>query len=116
MKSKLFLAGSLRAVLLLIGFENSISQNSGESSLLLDKGFAEHVARTIIEGRRTFRFDTFGDEAFWGGQLGLNQTIAGARFGGIGPGLSPRQALALGLKVDEEALPPALAAKLRGRV
>jgi hypothetical protein len=113
MKSKLFLVGSLSAILLLIGFENSISQNSGESSLLLDRGFAEHVARTIIEGRRTFRFDTFGDEAFWGGQLGLNQTIAGARFGGVGPGLSPRQALALGLKVDEEAIPPALLIELR---
>jgi hypothetical protein len=113
MKSKLFLAGSLLAVLLLIGFENSISQNTDESPLLLDKGFAEHVARSIIEGRRTFRFDTFGDEAFWGDQLKLNQTIEGARFGGIGPGLSPRQALALGLKVDEEALPPALVIELR---
>jgi len=59
----------------------------------------------ISQGQQTFRFDTFGDQAFWGGVLGLNQTIAGAANGGIGPGLTPRQALALGLKVDVTALP-----------
>jgi mono/diheme cytochrome c family protein len=59
----------------------------------------------IEEGRRTFRFDTFGDEAYWGGQLQLHQAIQGDRFGGVGPGLSPKNALALGLKVDVDALP-----------
>lgn len=59
----------------------------------------------IDQGQQTFRFDTFGDEAFWGGTLGLNQTIAGAANGGTGPGLSPKTALALGLKVDVDALP-----------
>jgi hypothetical protein len=59
----------------------------------------------VSQGQQTFRFDTFGDEAFWGGTLHLNQTIEGAKNGGIGPGLSPKQALALGLKVDVNALP-----------
>src|SRR5215472_15271193 len=59
----------------------------------------------ISQGQQTFRFDTFGDEAFWGGTLGLNQAIEGAANGGIGPGLSPKTALALGLKVDVDALP-----------
>ena len=27
------------------------------------------------EGRNTFRFDTFGDEAFWGGELQLHEAI-----------------------------------------
>jgi len=63
---------------------------------------AEHM---IDEGRRIFRFDTFGDEAFWGGQLRLNDAIAGSGLGGVGPGLTPRVALDLGLKVDVDALP-----------
>jgi hypothetical protein len=48
---------------------------------------------------------------------GLHQTIAGTQVGGIGPGLSPRQALSLGLKVDQDAIPPALILELkRGRL
>jgi hypothetical protein len=60
----------------------------------------------ILEGRQTFRHDTFGDEAFWGAQLQLHEAIAGAANGGVGPGLSPNQALGLGLKVDWQALSP----------
>ncbi|MDR2987516.1 MAG: hypothetical protein LBV34_22025 [Nocardiopsaceae bacterium] len=59
----------------------------------------------ISQGKQTFRFDTFGDEAFWGGTLHLNQAIAGAENGGVGPGLSPKDALGVGLKVDVDALP-----------
>ena len=66
------------------------------------------AAATIAEGRRIFRFDTFGDEAFWGGELKLHRAIAGEANGGVGPGLSPNAALALGLKVDTAALPPEL--------
>ena len=62
-------------------------------------------AGLIKQGKQTFRFDTFGDQAWWGGTLHLNQTIAGAANGGVGPGLSPKTALALGLKVDVDALP-----------
>ncbi len=62
----------------------------------------------IREGRQTFRFDTFGDEDFWGGKLGLHQAIKGEAQGGVGPGLSPATALQLGLKVDREALPASL--------
>jgi hypothetical protein len=67
----------------------------------------------IQEGRQTFRFDTFGDEAFWGDALKLHQAIAGGKLGGIGPGVSPRAALAVGLKVDQDALPPALVQQLQ---
>jgi hypothetical protein len=59
----------------------------------------------IEEGQQIFRFDTFGDEAFWGDTLKLHQATEGARFGGVGPGVSPAIALAVGLKVDAEALP-----------
>lgn len=63
-------------------------------------------ARALVEeGRETYRFETFGNEAFWGGQLRLHEAIQGEALGGTGPGISPETALALGLKVDVEALP-----------
>lgn len=69
------------------------------------------------EGRNTFRFDTFGDEAFWGGSLQLHEAIKGANLGGVGPGISPATALGLGLKVDVDALPQPLINRLKqGRV
>ena len=37
----------------------------------------DHVLETIEQGRQTFRFDTFGDEAFWGDTLKLHQAIEG---------------------------------------
>lgn len=61
--------------------------------------------RMIAEGRQIFRFDTFGDEAFWGDQLKLHRAIAGAANGGVGAGVSPMAALGVGLKVDMDALP-----------
>lgn len=78
-----------------------------------DFNMLRYDARMRREGRQTFRYDTFGDEAFWGGQLGLNQTIAGVQYGGIGPGLSPATALQLGLKVDVNALPYGVRRALR---
>src|SRR5262249_48568928 len=78
---------------------------------------SEHVREAIEEGRETFRFDTFGDEDFWGGVLHLHQAIAGEANGGVGPGVSPKTALAVGLKVDEDALPHDLEEKIeKGRV
>ncbi len=67
----------------------------------------------LSEGRRIFRFDTFGDEAFWGDSLRLHEAIEGARLGGVGPGVSPRAALNAGLKVDVDALPRSLVDQLR---
>src|SRR5437016_3114281 len=72
------------------GFDNVIRKNAGE---------------LVEQGRQIFRFDTFGDEEFWGNTLKLHRAIAGSRFGGIGPGVSPLTALAVGLTVDSEALP-----------
>jgi len=77
----------------------------------------EHALATLEEGRRIFRSDTFGDEAYWGDTLHLHKAIEGDRFGGVGAGVSPRTALAVGLKVDMDALPPPLQNQLRaGRV
>ena len=43
----------------------------------------------VQEGKQTFRFDTFGDEDFWGDTLKLHQAIAGAANGGVGAGRQP---------------------------
>jgi len=65
----------------------------------------DFASAQIDEGRKTFRSDTFGDEVFWGGTLQLHRAIAGAANGGVGGGVSPKTALAVGLKVDVDALP-----------
>jgi hypothetical protein len=71
-------------------------------------------AQTMLaEGRNTFRYDTFGDEAFWGDTLKLHQTIEGASHGGQGPGIGPVTALAVGLKVDADALPAAVVSQVQ---
>lgn len=76
-----------------------------------------NARRLVQEGREIFRHDTFGNEDFWSGQLRLNEAIAGAGNGGVGPGLSPQAALAAGLKVDRAALPSSLQLAIRrGRV
>jgi hypothetical protein len=87
----------------------SLPQLSGLSDVRL----LENIARMIDEGKRTFRFDTFGDEAFWGDALRLHEAIEGKRLGGVGPGISPRDALNAGLKVDVDRLPASLISQLR---
>jgi len=78
-----------------------------------DRQIARHAQRTLEEGQRIFRFDTFGSEAFFGDALQLHQAIAGAKNGGVGAGVSPKTALAVGLKVDADALPDPLKAQLK---
>jgi mono/diheme cytochrome c family protein len=73
----------------------------------------DNAQTMITAGRQTFRFDTFGDEAFWGDQLQLHRAIEGANLGGVGPGVSPRTALSVGLKVDSDALPSTLVDQLK---
>ena len=63
-----------------------------------------HEPRGIKEGREIFRFDTFGDEQLWTDTLRMHEVI---------PTVDPATALAVGLKVDVEALPDAVIAALR---
>jgi len=69
---------------------------------------AQNSLDQIQAGRQTFRFDTFGDEAWWGDTLKLHQALEGSALGGVGAGVSPATALAVGLKVDADALPSSL--------
>jgi len=78
-----------------------------------DMAVVENARLMLDEGRRVFRFETFGDEAFWGDTLKLHQAIAGSKLGGVGPGVSPKTPLSVGLKVDVDAVPAAVAAALK---
>ncbi|HEY9529783.1 MAG TPA: hypothetical protein VIQ55_00235 [Burkholderiales bacterium] len=78
-----------------------------------DRQIDNHAQRLLEEGRQIFRFDTYGSEAFFGDALQLHRAIAGAQNGGVGPGVSPKTALAVGLKVDADALPNRLKAQIR---
>src|SRR5262245_31467936 len=66
-------------------------------------------AQTMMDDvRQSFRYDTVGSDAFWGDALQLHKAIAGEKNGGVGPGVSPKTALSVGLKVDADVLPNAL--------
>ena len=43
------------------------------------------IDKALDQGKQIFRYDTFGDEAFWGDTLKLHTAIEGSRFGGVGP-------------------------------
>jgi len=55
-------------------------------------------AGTVARGRQIFRHESWGDEVFWTGTLRLHEVVQGV--------VSPATALAVGLKVDADRLPP----------
>ncbi len=61
-------------------------------------------ADEIAEGKKIFRFDTFGDEQLWTDKLGLHKVVETK--------VDPTTALKVGLKVDSEALPPGILEKV----
>lgn len=89
------------------------SQATAVAMAPFDTTIQNNVDAMFEEGRRIFRYDTFGDEVFWSDALQLHRAIAGERLGGVGAGVSPTAALELGLKVDMDALPPDLVAQIQ---
>jgi hypothetical protein len=71
--------------------------------------FSDDIKKNAEEmfekGKAVFRFETFGDEVFWTDQLHLEKAIADEKHGGTGKGLTPKQGLQAGLKVDLGLLP-----------
>ncbi len=69
-------------------------------------GFAQTNQRPLNarDGREIFRFDTFGDEQLWTNVLRMHDVL---------PTVTPATALAVGLKVDVEALPSSVIAALK---
>ncbi len=97
--------------------EASREPSNATSGRQFDAETAANHFRLLREGRRIFRFDTFGDESWWGDTLRLHEAIEGAKLGGVGPGVSPKIALGVGLKVDADALPPDVIRQLeRGQI
>jgi mono/diheme cytochrome c family protein len=61
----------------------------------------EPLDPALVEaGREIFRYDTFGDEAYWTDTLRMHEVVSS--------GVSPSLALQVGLKVDVDALPAAV--------
>ncbi|HEY2975856.1 MAG TPA: hypothetical protein VGJ48_25300 [Pyrinomonadaceae bacterium] len=116
----IMLAGGLSILLLPVfgGQAQTRFQDRDKPALTGFESVVSDNARQMLEdGKEIFRFDTFGDEAFWGDTLKLHQAIAGSKLGGLGPGVSPGTALQVGLKVDLDALPTSLIEALKqGRV
>jgi len=90
-----------------------VSSTAAPAASANDQLTNANMQAMLDQGRHTFRYDTFGDEAFWGGALHLQQAIAGEKLGGVGPGVSPKIALSVGLKIDADALPPSLVEQIK---
>ena len=103
--SKIFLIAAVAGACAVPFAMMSQSVNSGQDARYFDGLIQMNAGKFLKSGRQISRFDTFGDESFWGDSLKLHQAIAGSKLGGVGPGVSPRTALGVGLKVDSEALP-----------
>jgi hypothetical protein len=104
------------AIATAVGMGSAVSRDDSSlaaSERVLDQRIEDTAQQTLVAGRRIFRNDTFGSQAFWGDTLRLHEAIAGRANGGVGPGLSPEAALAVGLRVDVNALPGKLRSDLR---
>ena len=73
------------------------------STALTQQGDANEEAKRR-EGQEIFRNDTFGDEQLWTDVLRMHEVL---------PGVDPATALAVGLKVDVDALPAGVIDALR---
>lgn len=107
-KKQLLVIGVLAAMITLIQCTKTLEPTEPGAALSSEDASVMGSSKNtglVEEGKQIFRFDTYGDEDFWSGLLHLDKAIAGAANGGFGSGVSPRTALAVGLKVDAEALP-----------
>ena len=72
----------------LIGAQRASAQTekTGATPSGFDAVVRNNSERMMKEGQKTFRFDTFGSEAFWGLALQLHKAIVGEKNGGVGWG------------------------------
>jgi hypothetical protein len=71
-------AGGIGLSSAMIGYAAAPSQKG------FDADITRHAQTMLDEGRKIFRYDTFGSEAFWGDALQLHKAIAGEKNRGIG--------------------------------
>jgi hypothetical protein len=62
-------------------------------------GQGQATSAKPLDGQAIFRYDTFGDEQLWTDVLRMHEVL---------PSISPATALAVGLKVDVQTLPPGI--------
>lgn len=95
------------------GIAQRTDDRTRRSEQPFDLQISENAKQMMEQGKQIFRYDTFGDEAYWTDKLKLHHAIQGSKFGGVGPGVSPKTALSVGLKVDMDALPADLVEKIK---
>ena len=106
-----FLAFAVLVLFTIPSLATASDRNVRDFAVLFD------AIRSVSKGQQIFRHDTYGDEVFWTDRLRLHEAIAGESLGGVGSGVDPATALAVGLKVDVKALPKQLRRALkRGEV
>jgi mono/diheme cytochrome c family protein len=76
-----------------------ISSRVAAAIAILVFGVSQGHSQRGPDGQSIFRFDTFGDEQLWTDTLQMQNVIKN---------VSPRTALSVGLRVDSDALPPAV--------
>jgi len=82
----------------------SCGGGSPDDETTAEAASARH-GRLVQQRQQIFRLDTFGDERQWTDALRLHEVINSA--------VDPLTALSVGLKVDAEALPPAVVAGIQ---
>jgi hypothetical protein len=90
--SRFFSTAAIAAAILAFALSPGHTQNSAD-------GISHERSERNAAGKSIFRFDTFGDEQLWTDTLQMQNVVKN---------LSPRTALSVGLKVDSDALPPAV--------
>ncbi|HMA71107.1 MAG TPA: hypothetical protein VKP67_06420 [Xanthobacteraceae bacterium] len=93
MSRLIFSTAAASAAILIFALSPGQSQNTN------GKHVSDAQSQTSTDGKSIFRFDTYGDEQLWTDTLQMQKVIAN---------VSPRTALSVGLKVDSDALPPAV--------
>jgi hypothetical protein len=101
------------ALITLVQCSKSYNKNDNEDGVMAQRAASDKTKSLIEQGKQIFRFDDFGDKEFWSGLLHIDKAILGSNHGGFGPGVSPATALAVGLKVDVDALPPEVIAGIK---
>ncbi len=91
---------SIRLVAPLAAFAAMVLAACGDDSSATLTSPPVPDAALIAQGKEIFRHDTFGDESQWTDTLRMHEVISAA--------VDPVTALSVGLKVDAEALPPAV--------
>jgi cytochrome c5 len=97
--------GPLVLMLVLGCRAKSAREEPGQMPTGTDPARDDRSAKTLAEGQRIFRFETFGDEQFWTDTARMHEVVQKA--------VSPKTALSVGLKVDAAAIPPDVAQAIK---